>query len=152
MSFSIQFMYNNEPMNKITKTPESLFTLNGTLKDESDVSNPVILIERENPIEANYAFIGVFRRYYYIKEITSVRTGLWRVSMHCDVLKTFSEGILNSPAIISKSSKKYNLYLNDQDFKCQQNDIIMTKDFPSGFNIAGSYYVLTCLGDREIAT
>lgn len=152
MSFQIQFMYNNEPMNKITKTPETLFTLNGTLKDESDVSNPVILIERENPIEANYAFIGVFRRYYYIREITSVRTNLWRISMHCDVLKTFSEGILNSPAIISKSSKKYNLYLNDQNFKCQQNDIIMTKDFPSGFNIAGSYYVLTCLGDREIAT
>lgn len=152
MSFPIIFMYNNEPMNKISKSPITKFTLEGTLKEESDVSNPVILVQHNNPVEANYAFIGQFNRYYYIKEITSVKTGLWRIQMHCDVLKTFSEGILSSPAIIAKSSKKFNLYLNDSDFKCQQNDIIMTKDFPQGFNIAGSYYVLSCLGDREIAT
>lgn len=153
MSFVINFMYNNEPMNKITKTPVDVFSLEGTLRDESSVANPVILVQHENPITTvNYAYIPQFRRYYYIKDIESVKTGLWRVTMHCDVLKTFSEGILSSPAIISKSSQKFNLYLNDSDFKCQQNDIIMTKTFPQGFNIAGSYYVLSCFGDKEIAS
>ena len=70
MSFSIVFMYNNEPMNKIGKTPETKFTLEGTLKEESSIVDPVILIEKDNPIEANYAYIAEFERYYYIKDIS----------------------------------------------------------------------------------
>lgn len=150
MSFDIVFMYNNEPMNKISKNPETLFTLSGTLRDESSIVDPVILVEHDDPISANYAYIAQFRRYYYIKNIESVRTKLWRITMHCDVLKTFSEGILSSPCIVAKSSSRYNLYLNDPDYKCVQQDIIMTQDFPSGFNIAGSYYVLTILGEKSI--
>mgnify|MGYP007133709515 CR=1 FL=1 len=152
MSFTIQFMYNNEPMNKITKSPSTVFSLTGTLRDESSIVDPVILVEYADPIDANYAYIEEFRRYYYITDITSVRTGLWRITMHTDVLKTFSEGILNSPCIVAKSSSRFNLYLNDSDYKCQQNDIVMTKNFPQVFNIAASYYVLSCLGDREIAS
>ena len=152
MSFAIEFMYNNEPMNKISKTPTSLFTLTGDLKEESSIVDPVIIIESESPISANYAYIAEFNRYYYIRNIENVASKLWRITMHTDVLKTFSEGILNSPCIVAKSSSKFNLYLNDADYKCQQNDIVMSQVFPSGFNIAGSYYVITCLGDREIAT
>lgn len=152
MSFNIVFMYNNEPMNKINKTPVEKFTLTGELKEESSVVDPVITIQYENPIDANYAYIPEFNRYYYIKDITSVRNGYWRITMHTDVLKTFSEGILSSPCIVAKSSSRFNLYLNDSDYKCLQDDIIMTQTFPQGFDIAGSYYVITCLGDREIAT
>ena len=150
MSFNIVFMYNNEPMNKISKTPVEKFTLTGTLKEESSIVDPVILIEKDNPIEANYAYIAEFNRYYYIKDITSVKTGLWRVTMHTDVLKTFSEGILNSPCIVAKSSSRFNLYLNDADYKCLQDDIVMTKVFPSGFTPgnAGSRYAVCILGER----
>ena len=149
MSFSIQFMYNNEPMNKISKSPEALFTLEGTLKDESSVVDPVILIEHENPVNANYAYISVFNRYYYIKDIECVRSGLWRVHMHTDVLKTFSDGILDSPCIVAKSSSRFNLYLNDADYKCLQSDIIAIKDFPSGFDLTDSMFVAAILGDKE---
>lgn len=152
MSFVIDFMYNNEPMNKISKSPTSLFSLTGTLRDESSIVDPVILIEKDDPISANYAYIAQFQRYYYIKDITAVRTGLWRVTMHTDVLKTFSEGILNSPCIVAKSSSRFNLYLNDADYKCLQDDIIMTKTFPQGFNTASSRFVAVILGDKEAAT
>lgn len=148
MSFNIVFMYNNEPMNKISKTPVEKFTLEGVLKEESSIVDPVILIEKDNPIEANYAYIAAFNRYYYIKDITSVRDGLWRITMHTDVLKTFSEGILDSPCIVAKSSSRFNLYLNDSDYKCLQDDIIMTKSFTTGFNLAYSTYVVAILGDK----
>lgn len=149
MSLTIQFMYNNEPMNKINKTPEAKFSLTGVLKEESSIVDPVVLIEKDSPIEANYAYIEAFARYYYIKDITCVRSGLWRISMHTDVLKTFSEGILDSPCIVAKSSSKFNLYLNDSDYKCTQCDLVFTKDFPSGFNLANATYALAALGDRE---
>ena len=148
MSFTIQFMYNNEPMNKINKSPQSLFSLEGNLKDESSIVDPEILIQYSSPITANYAYISEFNRYYYITDITAVRTGLWRIKMHTDVLKTFSTGILGSPAIFKKSSSNYNLYINDPDYKCQQNDVIVTKTFPSGFNLEASRFVLTLFGDR----
>ena len=148
MSFTIKFMYNNEPMNKISKTPQEVFDLTGDLKEESSIVNPVILVEHSNPINANYAYIAEFNRYYYIKDIESVRSGLWRISMHTDVLKTFSEGILNSPCIVAKSSSRYNMYLNDSDYKCLQDDIVMTKAFPTGFNLANSMYVAAILGDK----
>lgn len=149
MSFPIVFMFNNEPMNKISKTPVEKFTLTGELRDESSIVDPVILIEKDNPIEANYAYIAEFNRYYYIKDITAVRTGLWRITMHTDVLKTFSEGILNSPCIVAKSSSRFNLYLNDSDYKCEQCDIVLTKKFPTGFNLANSMFVAAILGDKE---
>lgn len=152
MSFLINFMYNNEPMNKITKTPTDVFSLEGTLRDESSIVDPIILIQHEDPVSANvnYAYIPKFRRYYYIKNIEAVRTGLWRITMHTDVLKTFSQGILNSPAILAKSSQKFNLYLHDTDYKCQQNNIIMTKTFPQGFDLATSRYIVTVLGDKSV--
>lgn len=153
MSLTINFMYNNEPMNKISKSPSTLFSLEGTLKDEASIVDPEILVAYSNPITANYAYIQQFSRYYYITDITSVRTGLWRIKMHTDVLKTFSEGILGSPAIIAKTSNRgyYNLYLNDADYKCQQNDIIITKKFPSGFE-DNDRVVLLVLGKKQDVT
>lgn len=153
MSFTINFMYNNEPMNKISKSPTTVFSLEGTLKDEASIVDPEILVAYSNPITANYAYIEQFSRYYYITDITSVRTGLWRIKMHTDVLKTFSQGILGSPAIIAKTSNGdfYNLYLNDADYKCQQNDIIITKKFPNGFE-DNDRVVLLVLGKKQDVT
>lgn len=148
MSFTIKFMYNNEPMNKISKNPTEVFSLTGTLKKNCSIVDPVIEIEHTKPINANYAYIEEFNRYYYIKDVVSLANGFWEISMHTDVLKTFSEGILNSPCIVAKSSSRYNMYLNDSDYKCLQDDIVMTKSFPTGFNLANSMYVAAILGDK----
>lgn len=152
MAFDIDFHYNNEPMNKITKNignNTKQFTCTGVLRDESSVVDPVILIEHTNPVSANYAYIAEFRRYYYIRNWEAVRSGLWRCTMHTDVLKTFSEGILGSPCVVSKSSNRFNLYLNDNDYKIKQNDLISTQVFPNGFDIGDIRFVLTLLGNRD---
>lgn len=152
MAFQIDFHYNNEPMNKITKNIGNgtlQFSCSGVLRDESSVVDPVILIEYTNPVAANYAYIAEFRRYYYIRNWEAVRSGLWRCTMHTDVLKTFSEGILGSPCVVSKSSNRFNLYLNDNDYKIKQNDLISTQAFPNGFDIGNIRFVLTLLGNRD---
>ncbi|MBO7731709.1 MAG: hypothetical protein J6S67_04135, partial [Methanobrevibacter sp.] len=70
----------------------------------------------------------------------------------CDVLKTFSEGILGSPCIAAKSSSRFNLYINDDDYKCQQNDIIQSFEFPSGFDLANSRFYLMLTGQVTTAS
>lgn len=148
MSFVIQFAYMNEPLNKINKSFAAVFSLEGVLKKECSIVNPVIEVEYENPLTVNYAYIPAFSRYYYIMNTVSVKNGYWRIEMHCDVLKSFSEGILGSPAIIKKSSSNYDMLLDDQDYKCYQKPHTITKKFPQGFNISQASYVLAMLGSK----
>lgn len=147
MSFLIDFMYNGEELNKINKSPTSRLALNGTLRDESSIVDPVILIEYDGELtHVNYAHIPKFNRWYFITDITSVRTGLWRVAMHCDVLKTYAEGILASSGVIARQENQYNLYLDDYFFKCYQNSMIVTKVFPNGFG--NQAFVLAMMGSE----
>lgn len=148
MAFEIKLMYNNEPMNKISKTPQTISTVTGVLRDESSVVDPVILIETSNPIAANYAYIGSFSRYYFIRNWEAVRNGLWRCTMHTDVLKTFAEGILGSPCIVARSTSKKNYFLNDNMLLRQQNEYVFSQNFPSGFDLNNSRFILSLIGDR----
>jgi hypothetical protein len=151
--FDIQLHYNKDPLNKISKNIGAgtlVRTVSGVLREETQVVDPDILIYYDGTLtDCNYAYISELSRYYYIMGIESVRTGLWKVTMHCDVLKTFSEGILGSQCIVSKNSKKFNLLLNDDEYKCYQNPYIFTQNFPSGFDSQTPSYILALLGTKE---
>lgn len=157
MSFPVKFIYNNEPMNKISKSVNNeIMTLEGTLRDESSIVDPVILVECSNPITANYAYIAAFNRYYFIRDISAFRSykdenenmhNLWRITMHTDVLKTFAEGILGSPCIVAKTGgNDFNLYLPDPNYKRQQNDRYGFVEFPNGFDYDNCRFYLTFFG------
>lgn len=134
MSFTVDLMYNGDEINKIKKNPTSRLALTGTLRDTTSIVDPQILIEYDGVLNnVNYAHISTFNRWYFITDIHSVRTGLWLVKMHCDVLKTYAEGILKSTGVIARQENSYNLYLDDYFFKCYQNPMITTKVFPKGF-------------------
>ena len=77
----------------------------GVFKEETDILNPIILIESTSFITSNYAFISQFGRYYYIVDITCVRKNLYRLSLKVDVLQTYRENIMeNTDGIILRSS------------------------------------------------
>ena len=130
-------LYNNQSEQiAVTKNIQELTTLSGTLRDECSISDPVILfdgISEQITAGANYAFIQEFNRYYYITDITFVRNKLFRVSMHVDVLMSFSAQIREQTGVIARQENQWNLNLNDGVFKTYQNPIIKTKVFPTGF-------------------
>ncbi len=145
MSFSIEFCNNQEELNKISKNPTVVMTLTGTLRDEADIVNPEILIEYNGTLtNVNYMHIAELRRYYFITKIESVRTNLWRVTAHCDVLKTYAEAILGTEAVVARSESKYNLMLNDAMFKVYSNPRLQCANFPNKFE--GESYVLVMNG------
>lgn len=149
MSFEIQFMNNKDEVNKIKKNPISIITLEGNLKTKTSVVNPVIIVENDGVfIDVNYAYIPIFKRYYYITDISSIRNNLWQISLHCDVLKTFSEGILGSKAIIARQENVYNLRLDDGSYKCYSDPLIVTKLFPKGFD--SQSYIFAVLGNNNV--
>lgn len=150
MSFAIELMYNSDPLNKINKTPSNVITVIGELREETDIVNPAINIEYSGTLHnVNYMYIGTFHRYYFITKIESIRTGLWRVYGHCDVLKTYSEGILGAPCVVARNQNQYNLLLNDSYFKVYANPRLQVANFPNSFS--GYSYVLVMKGCQYVA-
>ena len=133
MSFSISLQNNSSPINKIGKAISTIATVSGDLKNESDVIRPEILIESDSSIlSANYMTIDTFHRKDFIEEIQSVRTNLWLVKAHVDVLETYASQILSNTAVVLRQENNFNLLLNDGVFKCKQDPRISYRKFPSG--------------------
>lgn len=147
--FDIELMNNQEELNKITKNPTLVRTLHGFLREETDLVDPEILIEFDGVlVDCNYMHIPIFNRYYFITKIESVRTNLWKVYAHCDVLKTYSEGILGTNCVVARSENRYNLYLNDSMYKVTSNPRLQIANFPNKFE--GESYVLVMNGAQYI--
>lgn len=150
----IQFYKISNVSKKINKQLPSTppLTLDGFLKDGSNIMDPIIQIEHSGVPDYNYAFIPEFNRFYFMKPATSVTNNVWEISLHVDVLYTYRQGILTAPCIVAKSSSKYNLYLNDANYKCYQNPHIFSERFPSGFNVENAHFIMTLFGDKVAAS
>ena len=133
--------------NVLNKKFKTVAMADAKLKDECTIIDPVLLLSgiKDSDIPfCNYMYIEEFKRYYFIKNITSVRKGLWEVSAHVDVLQSFNSEISAVTGVVKRQQKNYNLYLDDGIFKVYQNPIIKTKAFPSGFS--HSNFVLAVAG------
>ena len=131
----------------INKIISSGAILTGSLRGESSVINPSFLIEHSNPSGFNYCYISDFGRYYFITNITSVRTGIWRIDCSVDVLMSFKTQILNLDVIVSNNSgfdnEKYFSGDSWQTLVKTKTDII---NFPSGLLDDGEYILITSGG------
>lgn len=120
-------------------------TLTGSLREETSLVDPEIIVEYSGTLtNVNYMYISTFNRYYFINDIESVRTNLWKIKAHCDVLKTYAQGILGCKCVVARNEYQYNLYLNDSYFKVYSNPRVQVANFPNKFT--GESYVLVMKG------
>lgn len=138
---------NNSEKNKIRKNLSNEHTLSGTLRNESNVVNPAIIINIDNPTVYNYVYIPMFGRYYFITDYVSMRTGIWQINLKSDVLMSFKDSILNSRALIQNTqSVGKSDYLNGSNWvtNCKtKTDII---SFSNGLLNNGEYILITAGG------
>ena len=149
----IQFYKMANVNNKINKKlPDNpALTIDGTVKDNCNILDPVILIEKTGVPDYNYVFIPEFNRYYFMSPATAVTNNTWEIALHVDVLFTYRQQIMTAPCIVAKSASNYNLYLNDNNYKCYQNPHIFSERFPSGFNVENAHFIMTLFGDKVLA-
>ena len=135
MSFSIQLGINREDKRVINKTFTASTTLTGTLKNETSIINPTILIDVDLDTIAsyNYMYISEFGRYYYITDAVSVTNKLCMIHAHVDVLKSFASDIYSSSGIENKSKSDGSWLLNDGSLQVYQPTTQITKNFSGGF-------------------
>ena len=140
---------NNSPENQLTKdTTEITGFTTAILKDETDILNPVFRISGatwEQVNACNYVIAPELGRGYFVRDISSIRNGVFEFSCHVDVLSSFADAIRAQTAVIHRQENQWNLYLDDGIFKTYQNPNIVVKKFPSGFNTQS--FVLAVAGD-----
>lgn len=144
---TITLYINSSETNKLNKTLSDGVTLTGTLREESNVVNPSILIEYgDNIVSFNYCYIAEFKRYYFINEIESIRNNIWRLSLKTDVLMSFKSEISNCTGIIEDSTNFGNNYVSGDQWLATCKSYTDIINFENGFNDDGEYILITAGG------
>ena len=143
---TIDIQYNSSEVNRVNKSIITLTRVEGALRNNANTIDPEILIEGDiqDVAGANYLTIYSFKRHYFIRNIESIRTGLYLIRAHVDVLTTYATAIKGNSAIIRRQANSFNLYLDDGVMKIYSNPIVETYEFPTGFN--GFMYVMPVVG------
>lgn len=146
----IQLFKNYSDSNVVDKSLSDSITYDGNLRDGCSVIDPTILIQHENLSLYNYLYIPSFNRYYYITAIENVRTNLWAISCHVDVLMTYKAQFRNLSGVIARQETKgnYNLFLPDDRLLVTSRRNIFNIKFPNQISPAssGPSFVLTVAG------
>lgn len=148
-SYMVITFYNNiSEKNVIRKTLNNALNLAGTLREATSVTNPTITIESPVTIVGyNYCYIPDFARYYYVVDVKSMRNNLWAVTLRVDVLMSFKDSILNTPAIIDHTTQQ-NItdYMSSNVWQSLVKDKTDIINFSSGLPETGGYILITAGG------
>lgn len=145
MSTQITLYTMGQDEHEINKELVTVGTFECNLKTPVDAENPEIMINSVN-INANYAYIAQYGRYYYLTPVTqhnqiTVYRGL------SDPLMSFKAGILSSPAVIARNPWKYDKYLPDNKMPVESRTVNSIMKFPGRhFSGSGNSYILTLIG------
>lgn len=149
-AFALTLYKNTAENNRIDKTEylTSVREITGYLRNETNIINPSIVIEYAGVIDFNYVYISTFNRYYFVTNITSVRTNLWRLDMSCDVLMTYKDTILNYECYVSRNENDYNPDIEDNYLPLEYEKVIeVTNLYDDTYNfgkifLEGNYSVV----------
>ena len=158
-TFGINLYQYSAEDNRVDKTSylTDVATLLGALRTECSIIRPTIDVQFEDNYvpTCNYIYIPIFQRYYFIRNITSVRQKIWRFECEIDVLMTYKTGILGLDAYIARQENDYNDELVDNQLPCEKQSEIMVFD-PSDGTDTGTFnnqledgahnFVLTVVG------
>lgn len=143
----IELYITGSETNALRKSLQNNVTLTGALRGQSNVINPTLRIEMQNPTQYNYCFIPEFNRYYYIQEFVAVRTNIWDLVLSVDVLMSYQAQILALEVIVdNNTSPSVETYMQGDMWQTTvktKTDII---NFPSGLLEQGEYILITSGG------
>jgi hypothetical protein len=149
MAFTISLFKTASENNRVVKVLTNGKQLYGELRQQTSVLSPKVQIETDvNIVLYNYCYIPVFKRYYYIVDITSVRMNVWEVSMRCDVLMSYKDEIQGLNVILDNTQETgLSNYLASPNWVNLVKTKTDIKVFPSGLSEQGEFILITAGGD-----
>ena len=145
---TIQLCNTADENNVINKTIATIDTVTATIKGDSSIINPTLILEYKTPlIGVNYVFIPDWNRYYFVKDMRVVTGGRYEIDLSVDVLQSFKEQILKCGVILSDTEQTgLNKYLPSESFvvNCKHKTDIV--NFSNGLLDNGEYILITAGG------
>lgn len=103
------FLYQNKsPENQVNKTLTNALELKGTLRENCNIINPILTIQNDDMsiLNYNYVYIPLFKRYYYINNMSTIVNKLYQIECKVDVLMSFKNDIKNLECIVIRQANK----------------------------------------------
>ena len=127
--------YTDSPNNMLEKSYTVLGGYSGTMRAAISALRPVIDVEIEDAtttvMQANYAYIQTFDRFYFIRNKTAINNKLWRFELETDVLMSFRQEIGKLEAVVERQTDNYDMYLPDPKIPVDCRKAISYRKFPS---------------------
>lgn len=138
----------NEEVKSFPKSLSNGVDLAGNLRDECDIINPVINIVGMKPNDTfNYCYIPEFSRYYFITDKKVITTSVVEISLHEDVLQTWSQYILQQEGVVLRNEFEYDSMLIDETVLIKDTNTILRKmsraekEFPE-YDYKDGYHII----------
>lgn len=115
--------------------------------------NPVVRVTfadetAPSTLDYNYCIVtlGDTNYPYFIdlNNVVNIGKGVFNVPMTLDLLEFYRTNILDSTAIIERSSSAYNMYLRDDMYSAYGYPLIGCLEFPNGFTDNYTYILNVC--------
>lgn len=107
----------------------------------SDVNAP-------STLDYNYCIVTLgntdYPYFIDLNNVINIGKGVFNVPMTLDLLEFYKSEILDSTAIIERSSSSYNMYLRDNLYNAYGYPLIGCKEFPNGFSNNYIYLLNVC--------
>lgn len=128
------------------------------LKEPTSVIHPTVIVSREtvgkNWAVANYAYIPMFKRYYFIDNITALNGGLIQYDMTVDPLYTYASkeqgfSLLKTAFEIARSESLNSKYYIDPELYLQTYrtiEPVIVGNIPQTSASSAKKYVITVAG------
>jgi len=150
----------NEEVKSFPKTLSNGSELVGNLRDECDIINPVISIVGMKPNDTfNYCYIPEFSRYYFITDKKVITTSVVEISLHEDVLQTWSQYILQQEGVVLRNEFEYDsmliddmVYIKPAEQKQTLKRTAATSDEFNNFSVDGYNVILNSASVSSIST
>ena len=142
--FTANFYKNSAENHRVDKTEylTSVFSAGISLREETNIIYPTILLQYDKVPDFNYCYIEYFGRYYYVTDITSIRNNIWQINLSVDVLMSFKDIIKTQMGNVIRQENIGNSMMVDSNIPVLGQPSIIYENFGTPvFDGLSNYYI-----------
>lgn len=132
-------------------------TIDCQLKEPTNIMHPIIIVPYNISYVVNYAYIPIFKRYYYVTDITYLTGNRIEAQFEVDVLATYKDNISSYSCFVERSASNYNLYMDDNLVSNTENIGPSSPDrvgitnfqYPYDYGEGGTFYMRVVNNDAS---